>query len=79
MIRLNGRPVRGFALGDDTTPPSTPEHHASVVFKAAVAGAAGAAFGAGMSYADKGTINGSSMAYGAVTGVVGALVAMKMK
>jgi hypothetical protein len=32
-----------------------------------------------MSYADKGTINGSSMAYGAVTGVVGALVAMKMK
>jgi nitrate/nitrite transporter NarK len=74
MIQRNGKLVPGFALGDDVSP--TPHH--SVLARTAVAGAVGAAFGAGMSYADTKRVKGSAMAYGAAIGAIGALVAIKM-
>jgi hypothetical protein len=80
MITLNGKPVRGFGLSDDTPPPSyVPPHHASVLVRALAAGAVGAVAGAGMSYADTRSVRGGAVSYGAVIGVIGALVATAIK
>jgi len=82
MILLNGRSVRGFGIGDDTptAPPSyVPPHPTPVIVKALVAGAVGAVAGAGMSYADTRAVRGSAVSYGAVVGVIGALVAQAIK
>ncbi len=80
MIVLNDRPVRGFALGDDTPPPSyVPPHPTPIVVKALAAGAVGAIAGAGLSYADARRVSGSAVSYGAVVGIIGALVATALK
>ena len=78
MIYLNEKPMLGFGLGD--VPPSyVPSHPTSVVIKALAAGAVGVIAGAGLSYADTRKVSVSAVSYGAVIGVVGALVATAIK
>jgi hypothetical protein len=69
------------ALDNTSTPPPSyvPPHPTPVAIKALVAGAVGAVAGAGMSYADTRTVRASAVSYGAVIGVIGALVATAMK
>jgi hypothetical protein len=60
-------------------PSYVPPHPTPVIVKALVAGAVGAVAGAGMSYADTRAVRGSAVSYGAVVGVIGALVAQAIK